>query len=187
MSYYTLNLGFNVNDSFAVKQGGFEGPPASPSVPPLLQSQMWLKSEVPPGTGTTYTVLDGKGIQVAGGDEILVRLFSAGAPAASMMAQSIIVFGRRHIDQTFRTPFTLGNRNARTILNSGDRISPNFDGAWLFELGVIAIAPPEPDLLYQFRFIAGASVKNNGNEYTFGHDPEMDVGMGVGGGPAPQP
>ena len=121
LSYYTLNLGFNVNDSFAVKQGGFEGPPASPSVPPLLQSQMWLKSEVPPGTGTTYTVLDGKGIQVAEGDEILVRLFSAGAPAASMMAQNIIVFGRRHIDQTFRTPFTLGNRNARTILNSGDR------------------------------------------------------------------
>jgi hypothetical protein len=183
-TYYTLNLGFDINGANAV-YGGFEGPPAPNSnLPALAQSQTWLLSNQPPTAKTNFTIQDGSLVTVHLGDQIYVRLFPTDELSGPSKARSILVVGRKHIDQTFRTPFTVGqgSKNAQTILDSGDLTDPNFgDGSsWLFGPWTIMNAPNIQNVYLEFRFISGAHILVGEMAYTFGHDPEMNVGMGVG-------
>ena len=187
MAFYTLNLGFNLNSTNSVMWGAFDQ--RQNSLPALQQSEAWLESAEYPTPGSIFTILDDAKVTVAGADNILVRLFSSSTVSPHpITASSVLVIGRRNHQQAFRTPFTCGDGNARAILNSGNPEAPNFgDGSWLFHLGEIVHAPPPLSLPYKFRFIAGATVMRDGTLYTFGHDPEMDVGPGVGPGVGPLP
>ena len=181
--YYTLNLGFDTGNNIVAKEGGFEGAPRNPDgLDPLSQSMTWLRSVEYPVQTTRFTPAGTTLLEAIRDDYILIRLFPVnGSSGGSMQARSLMVFGRRHGDQAFRTPFALDNSNARTIVESGPLEPPNFkDSSWLFPLGYIRNAPIQSDLTFEFRFIVGAHVVESGQEFTFGHDPEMNVGMGAG-------
>jgi hypothetical protein len=182
LPFYTLNLGFDLGSTDSVKWGAFEQ--RQSALPALQQSETWLESVGYPAPDSVFTVLDDAKITVLAADRILIRLFSASTiEQDSLTAGSVLVIGRRNHRQAFRTPFTCGDGNARAILNSGNPVAPNFGGvSWLFDLGTIVNAPPPLTQPYEFRFIAGATVMRNETLYTFGHDPEMDVGPGVGPG-----
>jgi len=194
MNYYTLNLGFSL-DSLSTQTAGFLDPVVTSLDTQDLStmSKLWLLSTEPPTVNGPFQLIETeiKPVVLQVGDVAYVRVFyvpdgSMNCPDGSALTLRVsVVFGTLADNdgnpKTYRTPFTIVNTNtAQAVFHSSD-LSFDETNALLVRLGTVTKGPGEGEL-DQYTFIAGVAVTNTDQtwgtsaEYTFGHDPEMDVG-----------
>jgi hypothetical protein len=183
--FYTMNLGFDTTNATLVQNGEFVDPPSgsAPLPPALSQSKVWLQSAVVASDpSASFSVLPDSKVSVNVGDTIYVRLFCASVtPPIQLTTRITAVFGRKGNNQNYRTPFHFANQVniAQAVFDSDPNMSPNFGVSWLVGLDLVGNAP-EQGQIDNYGFIVGATVWADNSLYTFGHDPEMNVGMGAG-------
>lgn len=145
-----------------------ESLPAGLSWTPLSSDGSLLASaRTPPFSGATVPPF------------LAVRVAPVSPYSADTDFHVAIIFGREpRAIQPFASPFTLNNAaggSSCAIFDYGDLTVPSGQTGLYLPLRPIANAPAGPSMSHHYEFQVGLIVDDGA--FTYGHDPEMDVGM----------
>jgi hypothetical protein len=198
---YLLNLMFDPDQT----DGRFA--PDVTTAPALQRSKVWLELQGgadPSGvssatfnpetlpSGLSWAVVDPDGSLLTSKSDppfsgatvppfLAVRI--APVPTTTIPADTTftitVIFGREpRAQQPYASPFTLDNTTTGAncaVFNLGGLTIPSGQSGVYFPLRPIANAPASQSISHHYEFEIGLIVDDG--VYTFGHDPELDVGM----------
>jgi|SRR5215470_12208808 len=185
---------FTPNSSDPTSKVWYTVPAGWPSSVPGQGSQLQQAASLS-SWGTP--VADSRSLQCQLNDSIYIRMVprNGWSSLSPLQLRFSTVFGTApgNASDTITAPFVLGNNGPCTLYATDTSASTSLqdftpagpDGSWIYYLGVLsqnAIGQKaggggsNPNRHCPYSFIAGATlVDNNGNWYTYGHDPQMDV------------